>query len=101
MYSIIALRSLSIAPYLTIDRSNDKNVYKNLKMNFNKQKKGKYDLKKRIYSKYVKFYLNNNYWFQIFLKNGRANSFAKKLSKSLNNGLLVPIYLNYLLFYVI
>ena len=33
MYSIIALRSLAIAPYLVIDRSNDKNIYKNLNAN--------------------------------------------------------------------
>ena len=39
MYSIIALRSLSITPYLTIDRSSDKNVYKNLKINFIKSEK--------------------------------------------------------------
>ena len=39
MYSIIALRSLSIAPYLTIDRSSDKNVYRNLRIKFCKSKK--------------------------------------------------------------
>ena len=31
MYSIIALRSLAIAPFIIIDRSNDKNIYNNLK----------------------------------------------------------------------
>ena len=39
MYSIIALRSLSITPYLTIDRSSDKDVYRNLKIYFSKSKK--------------------------------------------------------------
>ena len=31
MYSIIALRSLAIAPFILIDRTNDKNIYNNLK----------------------------------------------------------------------
>ena len=45
MYSIIALRSLSITPYLTIDRSSDKNIYRNLKIHFSKSNKFHKDLK--------------------------------------------------------
>ena len=45
MYSIIAFRSLSITPYLTIDRSSDKNIYRNLKIHFSKSNKFHKDLK--------------------------------------------------------
>ena len=33
MYSIIALRTLAISPFIIIDRSNDKNIYENLIQN--------------------------------------------------------------------
>ena len=35
MYSIIALRTLAITPFIIIDRSNDKNIYENLIQNHN------------------------------------------------------------------